>query len=109
LADLGHEAAGIVAGEPLRIDAGGDAGYGSSIECEGYPAAPVIVWSWRFAEIDSDEPAEVHVTRIELKPDGLFHIIDTNDSTVPEGEPFGIPSQTEIGLACGVDWYPTGP
>jgi hypothetical protein len=101
----GHEPAGIVAGEPLRIDAGGDAGYGSSIECEGYPAAPVIVWSWRSGPIDGDDPHEVHVTRIQLQADGLFNVIDTNDSTVPAGEPFGIPSQTEIGLACGVDWY----
>ena len=105
VADPGHEPAGIVAGQALRIDAGGDAGYGSAIECEGYPAAPVIVWSWIYAQVESDQPAEVHVTRIELQADGLFHVIDTNDSTVPAGEPFGIPSQTELGLACGVDWY----
>lgn len=101
----GHEPAGIFAGEPLRIDAGGDAGYGSTIECEGYPSAPVIVWSWRYAPIDSDEPTEVHVTRIELQPDGLFHVIDTNDFTVPAGTPSGIGSQWEMGPECGVDWY----
>jgi hypothetical protein len=105
VAEPGHDPAGIAAGEPLRIDAGGDAGYGSSIGCEGYPSAPVMVWSWSFAEIDSDEPAEVHVTRIDLQRDGLFHVIDANDSTVPAGEPSGIESQTELGPACGVDWY----
>jgi hypothetical protein len=101
----GHEPAGISAGEPLQTDAGGDAGYSSSIECEGYPSAPVIVWSWSFAEIDSDEPTEVHVTRIELQPDGLFHVIDTNDFTVPAREPTGVANAYELGPQCGVDWY----
>ncbi len=101
----GHEPAGISAGEPLRIDAGGDAGYSSSIECEGYPSTPLIVWSWSDALIESDEPTEVHVTRIELQPDGLFHVIDTNDFTVPAGEPSGIADPYELGPECGVDWY----
>ena len=101
----GHRPAQIVAGEPLRISAGGDAGYGSSIECEGYPSAPVIVWSWSYAEIDGDEATEVHVARIELQPDGLFHVIDTNDYTVPAGEPSGIADPYELGPQCGVDWY----
>lgn len=104
VAPPGHRPALIVAGEPLRIDAGGDAGYGSSIQCEGYPSAPVIVWSWRFAEIDSDEPSEVHVTRIRLQSDGLFHVIDTNDFTVPAGES-GITDPYELGPQCGVDWW----
>jgi hypothetical protein len=101
----GHGPAQIFADEPLRIDAGGDAGYGSSIECDGYPSAPVIVWSWSYAEIDSDEPTEVHVTRIELQPDGLFHVIDTNDFTVPAGTPSGVADPYELGPECGVDWW----
>ena len=101
----GHRPAQIFAGEPLRIDAGGDAGYSSSIECEGYPSAPVIVWSWSDAVIETDEPTEVHVTRIELRPDGLFHVIDTNDFTVPAREPSGIGNPYELGPQCGVDWY----
>lgn len=104
VAPPGHEPAGIVAGEPLRIDAGGDAGYSSSIECEGYPSAPVIVWSWSYGPIETDEPKEVHVTRLELQPDGLFHVVDTNDYTVPAREPSGIPFQPEIGPQCGVNW-----
>jgi len=101
----GHEPAQISAGEPLWIDAGGDAGYGSAIECEGYPSAPVIVWSWTFAEVDSDGPAEVHVTRIELRPDGLFHVIDTNDFTVPDRGQSGIADPYELRPQCGVDWW----
>jgi len=100
----GHRPAQISAGEPLRISAGGDAGYSSSIECEGYPSAPVIVWSWSDWLIETDEPQEVHVTRLELQPDGLFHVVDTNDYTVPAREPSGVPFQPEIGPQCGVNW-----
>jgi TolB protein len=102
VASPGHEPAGITAGLPLRIDAGGDAGYGSSIQCEGYPSAPVIVWSWSDGPIETDIPKEVHVTRIQLQADGLFHVIGTNDYMVPAGEPTGIDHET--GPACGVDW-----
>lgn len=101
----GHEPAGITAGDPLRIDAGGDAGYGSTIECQGYPSAPVIVWSWSYAPIESDQPTEVHVTRLELRSDGLFHVVDTNDFTVPAGTPSDLGLQTELGRQCGVWWY----
>jgi hypothetical protein len=104
VADPGHEPAGITAGLPLRIDAGGDEGYGSSITCEGYPSAPVIVWSSSYAPVESNVPKEVHVTRIQLQSDGLFHVVGTNDYTVPAGEPSGINNET--GPACGVDWHP---
>ncbi len=106
VADPGHEPAGIAAGEPLRIDAGGDAGYGSAIECEGYPSDPVIVWSWSYSEVESGDPIEVHVTRLELHEDGLFHVVAATDTTVPEGESTGISNQAEQGPECGVDWYP---
>jgi WD40 repeat protein len=105
VAEPGHEPAGVVAGEPLRVDAGGDAGYSSTIECEDYPSAPVIVWSWSDWVIETDRPQEVHVTRLELRADGMFHVIGTNDYTVPAGEPTGIGLQTELGRQCGVDWY----
>jgi hypothetical protein len=104
VAEPGHEPAGITAG-PLRIDAGGDAGYGSTIECEGYPSKPTIVWSWSDWVIETDQPQEVHVTRLELRPDGLFHVIDTNDYTVPAREPTGVNNPYELGPQCGVDWY----
>jgi hypothetical protein len=105
VAEPGHEPAGITAGEPLRIDAGGDAGYGSTIECEGYPSEPAIVWSWSYWVIETDQPQEVHVTRLELQPDGLFHVVDTNDFTVPAQTPSGVGLQTELSRQCGVDWY----
>ncbi len=105
VAEPGHEPAGITAGEPLRIDAGGDAGYNSTIECEGYPSEPAIVWSWSNWVIETDQPQEVHVTRLELQPDGLFHVVDTNDYEVPAREPTGVGFQPEIGRQCDVDWY----
>ena len=105
VADPGHEPARIAPGKPLRIDAGGDEGYGSSISCEGYPSAPVIVWSWSEAPVESQVPTEVHITRIQLQSDGRFHVVGTNDSTVPAGQPSGIHTQT--GPACGVDWHPS--
>lgn len=64
VAERGHEPADLIAGEPLRIDAGGDAGYGSQIECEAYSGAPVLIWSWSNGPVDNNGPREVHITRI---------------------------------------------
>jgi hypothetical protein len=100
----GHEPADILAGERLMISAGGDAGYGSSIACENYPSAPVIVWSWSSGPVEGNDPREVHVTRIQLQADGLFHVIGTNDYTVPGGQPSGLDLLTAP--ACRVDWHP---
>jgi WD40 repeat protein len=105
VADPGHQPAGIRAGLPLRIDAGGDEGYGSSIRCEGHPSAPVIIWSWSSGPVEGNAPTEVHVTRIQLHVDGLFHVIGTNDYTVPARAPTGIGHETRP--ACGVDWHPS--
>jgi hypothetical protein len=65
----------------------------------------VIVWSWSYAPIESDQRTEVHVTRLELRSDGLFHVVDTNDFTVPAGTPSDLGLQTELGRQCGVWWY----
>jgi Tol biopolymer transport system component len=105
VADPGHRPAGIRGGEPLRIDAGGDEGYSSSIRCEGYPAAPVIVWAWSSGPVDAAGPTEVHETRLRLKADGLVHVVGTNDYTVPAGQPTGLEHPTAP--ACGVDWHPS--
>jgi WD40-like Beta Propeller Repeat len=104
VAEPGHPSADLQAGEPLRIDAGGDAGYGSGITCEGFPDSPVIVWSWAWSPVESEQPKEVHITRLQLQADGLFHVIGTNDYTVPWDELTGISDQTAP--ACGVDWHP---
>jgi hypothetical protein len=104
VAEPGHEPADLIAGEPLRIDAGGDAGYGSQIECEAYPGAPVLIWSWSNGPVDNNGPREVHITRIQLQGDGRFHVIGTNDYTVPADQPSGIQRSTRP--ACGVDFHP---
>jgi WD40 repeat protein len=104
VAEPGHPPAGLQAGEPLRIDSGGDEGYGGGIRCEGWPGSPVIVWSWTWSRVESEQPKEVHITRLQLQADGLFHVIGTNDYTVPWDEPTGMGDQTAP--ACGVDWHP---
>jgi hypothetical protein len=104
VAEPGHEAAGLVAGEPLRIDAGGDEGYGSQIECEGYPGAPVLIWSWSNQPVETNQPREVHITRLQVQADGLFHVIGASDYTVAADQPSGIQPSTEP--ACGVDFHP---
>jgi hypothetical protein len=101
----GHDPAGITAGEPLRIDAGGDEGYSSRIWCEGYPASPVILWAWSDTIVESQQPKEVHITRLQLQGDGLFHVIGTDDYTVPWDQPAGFDDR--VGPACGVDWHPS--
>jgi hypothetical protein len=100
VAEPGHEPAGLIPGEPLRIDAGGDAGYSSEIVCD----PPVITWTWTFAPIDSQEPTEVHQVEIELRDDGAFHVVGRNDFTVPAGQPPGATDHTAP--SCGVDWHP---
>jgi hypothetical protein len=104
VAEPGHEPVGLVAGEPIRIDAGGDEGYGSQIECEGYPDAPVLIWSWSNQPVETNLPRDVHITRLQLRSDGLFHVVATNDYTVPAGQPSGV--QRSTAPACGVDFHP---
>jgi WD40 repeat protein len=102
VAEPGHEPVGLRPGEPLRIDAGGDEGYGSQIECEGYPGAPVIVWSSSSGVVDSHRPKEIHIVRIQLQSDGLFHVVGASDYSVPADQPSGI--DYTPAPACGVDW-----
>jgi hypothetical protein len=104
VAEPGHQPVGLIAGEPIRIDAGGDEGYGSQIECEGYPDAPVLIWSWSNQPVETNLPREVHITRLQLRSDGLFHVLATNDYSVPADQPSGI--QRSTAPACGVDFHP---
>jgi hypothetical protein len=104
VAEPGHEPVGLIAGKPLRIDAGGDEGYGSQIECEGYPDAPVLTWSWSNQPVETNLPREAHITRLQLRSDGLLHVVATNDYAVPAGQPSGI--QRSTAPACGVDFHP---
>jgi hypothetical protein len=104
VAESGHAPADLIAGEPLRIDAGGDAGYGSAIWCDNFPDDPVIVWAWVLGVVDSDQPSEVHITRLQVQSDGMVHVVGTNDYTIPASEYWGYGDRTEP--ACGVDFHP---
>lgn len=99
VAEPGHPPAGVEAGKPLRIDAGGDAGYSSEILCE----PPVLAWTWSFAPVDSHEPTEVHSVELEIH-EGEFVVVGANDTAVPPGEPTGVGDETRP--SCGVDWHP---
>jgi hypothetical protein len=102
VAPPGHEPAGLPAGEPLVLGVGGDAGYSGYLRCETYPESPILVYTWIFAEVDANSDQEVHETRLSLGDDGRFHVVDTNDFTVPRGN--DIPLELSTARACGVDW-----
>jgi dipeptidyl peptidase IV (DPP IV)-like protein/WD40 repeat protein len=100
IAAPGHEAARLIAGDPLRISTGGDEGFSGWVRCDGFPDAPVLVVTWRDHPIEGNT-MEVHQTKLVLQADGAAHITDTNDYTAPVGTP--IPGTSDA-PACGVDW-----
>jgi hypothetical protein len=106
VAEPGHTPALLPPGEPLITSAAGDAGYSAWIRCEGYPEDPILVQTWASAIIDSEEPTEWHETKLELREDGRFHVVATNDLSLP-------PDQTPDWIlstdpACGVDFSSYG-
>jgi hypothetical protein len=102
VAPPGHPEAGIVGGEPLITSVGGDEGYAAWIRCEGYPEAPVLVSTYVSSVVESEQPAEWHEVKLQLKADGMFHVIDSTDRPLPPGEDPGL-IRSE-GPACGVDF-----
>jgi hypothetical protein len=106
VAPPGHRPVSIEAGEPLDIDAGGDELWSSSIECEGYPSRPVIVWTWTETPIvpKPGDVRKVSETRIQLQSDGLFHVVGTNDYSMPAEAASPVPNHWELGPQCGVVW-----
>jgi hypothetical protein len=100
----GDEAARLPAGEALTIVTGGDEGFSGWVRCEGFPAAPVLVLTWRDHPIEG-ATMEVHETKLVLGEDGAAHITETNDYSAPVGTP--IPGVSDA-PACGVDWQILG-
>ena len=104
VAPPGAPEANLPANEPIRFSVGGDEGFSGGLRCENYPQAPVLVYTWLFGEVDAETDLEVHSTRLQLGEDGIFHVLETEDSTVPRNaETTGLIS-TEP--ACGVDFHP---
>jgi hypothetical protein len=62
----------------------------------------VIVWTWISGQIDGTTQ-EVHETRIRLEPDGRFHVVGTNDFTIPATQDPGVTRSESP--ACGVNWF----
>jgi Tol biopolymer transport system component len=100
VAEPGHPEAGEQAGEPLTFSTGGDEGFSGWVRCEDFPAAPVLVITWRDHPVESNT-MEVHETRFVLEDDGLFHVVGSNDYSAPVGDAIRGVSDAP---ACGVDW-----
>jgi Tol biopolymer transport system component len=104
VAEPGNPAARHEPDRPLTFSTGGDEGYSGWVRCEGFPASPVLVITWRDHPIEGDT-MEVHETRFTLEDDGMFHVVGSNDYSAPVGEP--IPGVSDE-PACGVNWQILG-
>lgn len=103
VAPPGYPAGRFPGGEPIRFSAGGDEGFSAAIDCEGYPAAPVLVVAWSNNTVDVDDTEDVYVTRLRLGQDGVFHVIAGEHLRQDIGDPLPI---DPAGKACGVDFNP---
>jgi hypothetical protein len=102
VADPGHLAAEIKPGQPLHTSAGGDAGFGAWIRCEGYPSSPVLVFTYGSGVVDGTQPTEWHEVKLQLQSDGMFHVVGTTDLSLPAGQDPGL--IRSIAPACGLDF-----
>ena len=100
VAEPGHPEARIRPDAPLSFATGGDEGFSGWVRCEGFPAAPVLVVTWRDHPVEGDV-MEVHETRLVLQADGSFHVVGATDYEAPVGDE--IPNTSDA-PACGVDW-----
>jgi hypothetical protein len=92
------------AGEPVSLFAGGDAGVGNYIRCEGYPEQPVLIFTESVSVIDGPQSSQVDVARLALRADGTIEVIGSDSYTDPgTTDP---PSYAFTGRACGVDFWP---
>ena len=92
------------AGKPISLWAGGDAGLGDYIRCEGYPAQPVLIATESFSVIDGPQSSQVDVARLVLRADGTIEVIGSDSFTDPgTTDP---PPYAFTGKACGVDFWP---
>jgi hypothetical protein len=98
----GHPAAHIAPGKPLQTAAGGDEGYGAWIRCEGYPSAPILVFTYGAGVVDSNQPTEWHEIRLQLQSDGMFHVVGATDLSLPPTQDPGLVRSTAP--ACGLDF-----
>ncbi len=104
VAPPGAPQADLPANEQVRFLVGGDEGFSGGLRCENYPDAPVIEYTWIYGEVDAQTDLEVHRTRLALRQDGTFHVLATNDFTVPRNANTATLISTKP--ACGVDFHP---
>ena len=102
VASPGHPQAGITGGAPLVTSSGGDEGSAAWIRCEGYPGSPVLVFTSVSSVVDSEQPADWHEVKLRLEADGMFHVVDATDLSLPPGDDPGL--IRSHAPACGVDF-----
>jgi hypothetical protein len=75
----------------------------SWMRCEGYPEAPVLVWTQAWAKVGSSDPIHWRETKYRMLGDGMFHVVSRSDLELPQGQEPDLPLSTEP--ACGIDFY----
>lgn len=91
-------------GKPVSLWAGGDAGVGDYISCEGYPAHPVLIFTESVSVIDGPKSSQVTVVRLALRADGTMEVIGSDSYTDPGTN--DAPDYAFTGSACGVEFRP---
>jgi len=102
VAPPGPPDAHITPDERLQTSAGGDEGYSSWIRWEGYPNAPVLVFTYGAGVVDGHQPTEWHEIKLHLQSDGLFHVVGATDLSLPANQDPGL--VRSIAPACGLDF-----
>ena len=105
LVSAGSAENGFPDGSQLTFSAGGDEGYSSAVQCEGYPNAPVLVL-WRSehpVEGPGADVTDVYETKLQLVS-GSFAVVDARHFTQPTSDPLPFDSLDSSG--CGVQWLP---
>jgi len=97
--------AGLPAGEPFTLWAGGDEGFAAAIRCEGYPDDPRLVLTWTLSRSPEATTKVIHLTTLRLdEPDASgasVVVVSTSSREVPVAEPLPFSTPTET---CGVIW-----
>jgi hypothetical protein len=92
---------GFDAGKPFTFWAGGDEGRDDFVRCDSYPDAPLMVLTQTSHPVEGagSETRTVHVTRLQLLADGLFHVTGIDEYTQPTRDSLTFPKPT---TACGL-------
>jgi hypothetical protein len=101
VADPGDPKGGFDGGKPFTFWAGGDEGRDEFVRCDSYPDAPVMVSTQTSHPVEGpgSETKTVHITRLQLEADGLFHVSGVDEYTQSTSDPTTFPKPA---TACGL-------